>query len=64
MEEDKDINAAKELYKESYKKMRERLKGKKIDYAKLEADMLEMLGEPSEEQLERVRGIPKHKIGD
>jgi hypothetical protein len=60
MEEDEYIKAA----KESYKKMRERLKRKKIDYAKLEADMLEMLGEPSEEQLERIRRIPKHKIGD
>ena len=60
MEEDKDIKAA----KEHYKKLKERLKDTKIDYAKLEADLLEMLGEPSEEQLEKVRRIPKHKIGD
>ena len=42
MEEDKDIKAA----KEHYKKLKERLKDTKIDYAKLEDDMLEMLGEP------------------
>jgi hypothetical protein len=60
MEEDKDVKAA----KEEYKRLRERLKDTKIDYDKLEADMLEMLGEPSEEQLKRVRRIPKHKIGD
>ena len=34
MEEDKDIKAA----KEHYKKLKERLKDTKIDYAKLEAD--------------------------
>jgi hypothetical protein len=60
MEEDKDVKAA----KEHYKKLKERLKDTKIDYTKLESYMLEMLGEPSEEQLERVRRIPKHKIGD
>jgi len=26
--------------------------------------MLKMLGEPDEEMLERIRKIPKHKIGD
>jgi hypothetical protein len=60
MKEGKDVKAE----KESYRKLRERLKGKKIDYAKLEADLLEMLGEPDEELLERVRRIPKHKIGE
>ena len=42
MDEDKDVIAA----KEHYKKLKERLKDTKIDYAKLEDDMLEMLGEP------------------
>jgi hypothetical protein len=60
MKEGKNVKAA----KESYRKLRERLKGTKIDYAELENYMLEMLGEPDEEQLERVRRIPKHKIGE
>ncbi|MGA2518406.1 MAG: hypothetical protein ABSG44_17890 [Thermodesulfobacteriota bacterium] len=62
MKEGKDVIMDKG--KKSYKELKERLKGKKIDYAKLEADLLEMLGEPNEELLERVRRIPKHKIGE
>jgi hypothetical protein len=60
MEEDKDIKAA----KESYEELKERLEGQKINYKEYADYMVEMLGEPTEEELKQIRRIPKHKIGD